>query len=386
MASFLNVCRFNPTAGGTTDWTYSSAVTGYQSPTAAGAVNGAIYRYRAESADLSQWEVGYGAFNTGTGVLSRSTVLFNSAGTTAKISFTVAPQVSIVALAEDLTRTHTVTPGGRLTLTSGTPITTTDVTAATTVYYTPGAGPGGDVIALWDGSNWLPVTFAETSLSLSGLTASTNYDVWGRISAGVLALDTTAWTSSTVRATAIAQQNGIDVKSGDATRRLLGTFRITGTTGQTEDSIAKRYVSNRYNDVLRPMQVNDATNTWAYSTATWRQANANAANQLDYVCCVARPVQVVVSATVVSATVTANAAVGIGIDAVPAATNATLWTTANAIAGSGSLPTTAYYAGVPGVGRHFLTWLEIGFGSGTQTWIGTNAPTNQSGIVGSISN
>src|SRR2546430_2737941 len=101
-SSFLDVCRFSPTAGGTTDWTYSSAVVGYQSPAAANAVNGAVYSYRAESADLSQWEMGFGPFNTGTGVLTRSTVLFNSAGTTAKINFSAAPQVAIVALAEDL--------------------------------------------------------------------------------------------------------------------------------------------------------------------------------------------------------------------------------------------------------------------------------------------
>ncbi|WP_342711513.1 hypothetical protein AAFG13_06635 [Bradyrhizobium sp. B124] len=101
-SSFLDVCRFTPTAGGTTDWTYSTPVTGYQSPAAAGAVNGAIYSYRAESADLSQWEVGFGTYSTSTGVLTRGTVLFNSAGTTAKISFSAAPQVAIVALAEDL--------------------------------------------------------------------------------------------------------------------------------------------------------------------------------------------------------------------------------------------------------------------------------------------
>ena len=102
MAAFLDVCRFNPTLGGTTDWTFSSAVTGYQGPTAAGAVNGATYRYRAESADLLQWEIGYGAYNSGTGVFSRSTVLFNSASTTVKINFSTVPQVAIVALAEDL--------------------------------------------------------------------------------------------------------------------------------------------------------------------------------------------------------------------------------------------------------------------------------------------
>lgn len=109
-SSFLDVCRFNPTAGGTTDWTYSSAVTGYQAPAAAGAVNGATYSYRAESADLSQWEVGFGTFNTGTGVLARATVLFNSAGTTAKINFSAAPQVAVVALAEDILPIASVAP------------------------------------------------------------------------------------------------------------------------------------------------------------------------------------------------------------------------------------------------------------------------------------
>jgi hypothetical protein len=102
MAAFLDVCRFNPTAGGTSDWTYASAVTGYQSLAAAGAVAGRLYKYRAESTDLSQWEVGEGAYHTSTGVLVRSTVLFNSVGTTSKINFSTVPQVAIVALKEDL--------------------------------------------------------------------------------------------------------------------------------------------------------------------------------------------------------------------------------------------------------------------------------------------
>jgi hypothetical protein len=105
-SSLVDVCRFNPTAGGTTDWTYSSAVTGYQSPSAAGVVNGAQYSYRAESSDLSQWEIGQGTYNTGTGVLARTTVLFNSSGTTSKINFSAAPQVAIVALSEDLQYHH----------------------------------------------------------------------------------------------------------------------------------------------------------------------------------------------------------------------------------------------------------------------------------------
>lgn len=111
MAAFLNACRFLPTAGGTADFTYSSAVGGYQSPALAGVVNGRLYKYRAESADLTQCEMGEGSYNTATGVLTRTTVLYNSSGTGtgagqsgagSKISFSTVPQVAIVALKEDL--------------------------------------------------------------------------------------------------------------------------------------------------------------------------------------------------------------------------------------------------------------------------------------------
>lgn len=111
MAVFLDGCRFNPAAGGTTDFTYSTVVTGYQSPASAGVVNAAKYKYRAESADLTQWELGEGTYTTATGILTRTTVLFNSAatgtasgqsGAGSKISFSTVPQVAIVALAEDL--------------------------------------------------------------------------------------------------------------------------------------------------------------------------------------------------------------------------------------------------------------------------------------------
>jgi len=102
MAAFLDICRFLPTAGGTTDWIYAAVVQGYQSLAAAGAINGRLYKYRAESADLAQWEVGEGAYNASTGTLARTSILFNSAGNTSKVNFSAAPQVAVVALKEDL--------------------------------------------------------------------------------------------------------------------------------------------------------------------------------------------------------------------------------------------------------------------------------------------
>jgi hypothetical protein len=109
---------FSPTAGGTTDWTYSAAIIGFQSPALGGMVNGSTYTYRAESLDLTQWEVGVGVYNSGTGVLTRAYVLYNSSGTGVgsgqsgagtKINFSIAPNVGIVAAAEDLGFLYVVT-------------------------------------------------------------------------------------------------------------------------------------------------------------------------------------------------------------------------------------------------------------------------------------
>lgn len=105
MAGFIDVCRFIPTSGGTADWTYSSQVSGYQSPALAGAQNGRLYKVRAESSDLTQWEETEGAYNSSTGTFARTTVLFNSLGTTAKVNFTTTPQVAVITLKEDLLAT-----------------------------------------------------------------------------------------------------------------------------------------------------------------------------------------------------------------------------------------------------------------------------------------
>lgn len=173
MGSFLlDVCRFVPTAGGTSDWTYSSAVLGYQSLAAAGAVNGATYSYRAESADLLQWEVGTGVYNSGTGVLTRAVVLFNSSGTTAKINFAIAPQVAVVALAEDIARpAHTrtvITAAG-----SGTYNTPAGCKAILVKLQGAGGGGGGSGSSPGNGGNGTSTTFNAGAVTAPGGTGST---------------------------------------------------------------------------------------------------------------------------------------------------------------------------------------------------------------------
>ena len=97
---FLDACGFFPAAGGTADFVVSSAVTGYQTPASAGAANGAVYSYRAQSSDLSQWEIGFGAYATGTTTLARTTVVASSTGS--KVNFSAPPSVYVTALSVDL--------------------------------------------------------------------------------------------------------------------------------------------------------------------------------------------------------------------------------------------------------------------------------------------
>src|SRR5882762_5083484 len=92
---FASLVRFNPTTGGTADFVVSSAVAGYQTPASAGAVNGTTYTYRAESADLSQWELGRGAYTSASVTHARTTILFSSTGS--KVNFSAAPQVAWLA-------------------------------------------------------------------------------------------------------------------------------------------------------------------------------------------------------------------------------------------------------------------------------------------------
>jgi hypothetical protein len=102
MASLALGVKFNPASAGTADFVYASAVGGYVGPaaTSPAMVDGKTYRYRAESADLTQWEFGYGIYTAAAQTLARSTIQLSSTG--AKVSFTVPPQVGVTAFPADV--------------------------------------------------------------------------------------------------------------------------------------------------------------------------------------------------------------------------------------------------------------------------------------------
>lgn len=264
-------------SGGTGTITLGSAPAGFQAFAAGD--DGKLFPYSIS--DGTAWETGYGTYTHSGTTFARTLRTDSSTGsalnvTTAAFLFIALP--SAIAKSHDLGAVG-ANPGGRLTLTTGVPLTTADVTGAATVYYTPCVH---NVIRLWDGNIWAAIEFAETSLALGTLTSGLPYDVFGYLSSGALALELLAWTSGTARATAVTLQDGRYCKSGAKDRLLLGTFYTTATT-TTEDSLLKRFLSNVYNRSPRPMQVNDSTASWTYGTATWRSANNNAANRVQAV-------------------------------------------------------------------------------------------------------
>lgn len=268
----------------------------------------------------------------------------------------------------------------RLTLTSATPVTTSDVTGATTIYCTPYKGK---YIDLYDGvGTWARYASAEFSLALGTLTSGKPYDVFCYANAGVPTLEFLVWTNDTTRATALTLQDGVLVKTGATTRRYLGTFYTTSTT-QTEDSAAKRLLWNYYNRVDRQMFKSEATASWTYTTNTYRQVNNSTANQLEFICGVAEDnvsVSAVHGASGSSGTATAKY-FALGVDAITKA--ATTYGEVECFivnwAGVAGGDTQNMRCNLSGtfLGRHYVAGLEKSDATGTTTFFGVS----QAGFV-----
>lgn len=263
-------------AGGTGALTLGAAASGYQA--LATGDNGLLFAYVIE--DGTAWETGYGTYTHSGTSFARTSRTASSTGSALNVStnaFLFVDIVSSLAQGMDLAA-QAIAPGGRLTLESGVPVSTTDQTAKTTVYYTPYVN---NIIVLWDGNRWQPVTFAETSLALGTLTAAKLYDVFGYLSSGALVLESLVWTDDTTRATAVTLQDGRYCKSGDKTRLYLGTF-YTASTTTTEDSLVKRYLFSHHNTIGKRGYKGSMT-SHSYTTGTWRIWGNDAANCIDFV-------------------------------------------------------------------------------------------------------
>lgn len=262
---------------------------------------------------------------------------------------------------------------GRLTLTTALPVTTADVTAATTVYFTPYKG---NRIGLYDGTSWVPNVFAEISLALGTVTSGLPYDFFAYDNAGTVTLEKLAWTNGTTRATALVLQDGVLVKTGATTRRYLGTIYTTSTT-TTEDSLLKRFVWNYYHRVPRNL-LYSTSGTHTYSTATWRQWNATAGAKVEFILgFVEQAMTGFVGMKASNSVGGVLLGTGFGIDSTTAVSGVGLMEGAF-ISLQANIETSqpVVTAFQPSLGYHYLALLEYATASGTTTW---NA---NSGVVG----
>lgn len=316
------------------------------------------------------------------------------------------------------TQVDTTICNGRLTLESGVPISTSDQTAKTTLYFTPYKG---NRIGLKSGSSWDLYSFTEKSLSLSGYIKGVVYDIFAYLSSGAPVLESLAWkkvtasnsptsgsgktinisdtgdlavgrevtvkdganseittitalvanTSITVdlansyttpdvygfntRATSLTLDDGKWVKSGATTRRYLGTIRITSTTGQCEDSRQRRLVSNYAQPVLRMLHKSDATATWNANGTSFGYARGQSSNRLELVIH-ADGLQPMVrlDALVYPQSSGYRLEVGIGVDSPSAISGTTAYIYNGATPSNMRATLNASLA----VGFHYLAWLE----------------------------
>jgi hypothetical protein len=296
-----------------------------------------------------------------------------------------------------------VPAGGRVTLTSGVAIPTTDVTGAPSIHYTPTIG---DIIQIHDGTAFVPFQIPELSLTLDADSGHAGYHQAGKIfdllifnDSGTVRFGTgPAWSSDTARGTGAGTTelqlvNGIWVPANTITIRYgasggdtvsvpvsratcVGWFRATAN-GITEDSAVKRFIGNSYNRVPRALRRSDPADNWPWSTNSYRQQNNNAANKVEVLRGFdVEPVDITMVATMFTSDTLITGYFGIGVDVTNAKDLSCIGGMINAIS-TYSTPGTCHYCASPGLGYHALNMVEKGAGSGTQTWYGdANQPND----------
>lgn len=203
--------------------------------------------------------------------------------------------------------------------------------------------------------------------------------------------DTTRGTGA--GSTALTTQDGVNVNSVSVTGTIgggtiaakvglyVGTLRTTATT-TTEDSKAKRFVWSAYNRERRPLMRHDSTASWTYSTGSYRQANAAAANQVEVLVGLS-------GGSLVDLAVYANADnatpsdVGVAIGEDSTSTPHTDCIGRETGISAPRQPCAAFLSARPTLGYHYYAWLEHGGGGGTTTWWSEN-DRSYSGLSGSV--
>lgn len=286
-----------------------------------------------------------------------------------------------------------VLPGGRLTLTSGTPVMTTSVAGATTVYYSAYAG---GYVPIYDGTNFVPTLITGSEISLvttdatkspAAVAATSYYDVFAWNDAGTLRVSRgPAWTSATARSvgTALVLVNGIYLNNASITNgpaALRGTYvGSIGSNGSstidyifpavsTNGTAGLFNVWNCYNRVDVSGFVGMSVVQWTYAVAnTWRQQNAQATYAISVLRGLNEDGVSLVLTTQCQPGASTNAACGIGLDSTTAASGRPTYVQSSA---TQVLPMAAFYDGTPGLGFHAFNAIELNTSTTASTMYGS---------------
>lgn len=303
------------------------------------------------------------------------------------------------------------TPQGRLTLTSGTPVTSTSVSGANKIFYTPYAGSGIPIYA-FNGSGMNTVRFTELTNTLANsatgnagpaaVVANAAYDlyVWDT-GAGYALTRTPAWSTINIPGAGVSTSRnlwGVETNNNAITngpRAGFGTYVgsfMTNSAGLVDDiygasgtgGVAAVFnLWNAFNRISVQTMVQDSTASWTFtgSAFVFRAANGSANIQVRFFRGrnedgVRAQYDAISNGVGGGGTVST----GIGLDSTTTYTGTTGYNGNNTAFQS----LTATYAGLPGVGYHTLTALECNSNTGTSTWFGDNPGLRSSGLSATL--
>jgi hypothetical protein len=368
--------------------------------------------------------------STGTSVLGFTPALSVVGGAQVEDGLTTDDFVAQNAIIGTATITNLTAGGlplpgmqGYLTLASGTPIITSDIISATTLYYTPYTGAWA---VINNGTTFIPYNFTQLSLTLSASQAANNiYDIYLAYNSGSPVIGTgpswAAGTSGSVTAGSCARGTGTggasisrnssvglwvntvsmsliyNIGAGNITITVpagqgiyLGSIYIDAIGGQVScyrswGQNRKFGVWNAYNRTPIILQAGDNTSSWTYATsATIRASNNNpssysgtAYNTGSGIACNGFTVLSGLSEEAYNLSFTQAAlsnnttfTFGIGYNSTTAysGTNVLLQPAATSF-----ITSTAFYAAPPSLGINIVASLEAGNASANTTYDGTQA-------------
>lgn len=293
-------CRNSTTSTGSGNLVLGSAINGYSdivSVLASGDSFGySLFEVDDYGSPAGDWETGAGSLIGSQ--LRRDKIFATSAGGSNPSPLNLSSGTKHVILSAP--GKVLCSPNGmncRLSLSSTSQVTTSDATGTTLYLHAYG---DGNVVTLWNGclfERWQLPTTGYLSLALSGTSANTNYDVYLYQHQGTLYLGlNAAWSSGTARSASNTpvRKYGLLVNDASFTETVsgrtvasnqgayLGTLRTT-TANNMADSESQRLLWNVYHRKSRKLRVEESTSSWTYNAASWRYANNDSTNKVEFV-------------------------------------------------------------------------------------------------------